>query len=187
MRTRKRAKNGNALNIYSQAQPLQSTSPNPAVLRDLCELESKTMMAWIFDVDGTLANTDHRKHFLEQRPKDWAGWHSFAYLDKPHRDIVQFTDVAVDLGYEVLICSGRSEDHREMTERWLETYDIGYAALYMRAAADFRDDSIIKLELLERMRADGFDPILAFDDRDRVVAAWRSAGIRCLQVAPGSF
>ena len=57
----------------------------------------------------------------------------------------------------------------------------------MRAAADFRDDSVIKLELLAQMRADGFDPVLAFDDRDRVVAAWRSAGIRCLQVADGAF
>ena len=30
------------------------------------------MKTWIFDIDGTLANTDHRKRFLEQKPKDWS-------------------------------------------------------------------------------------------------------------------
>ena len=40
---------------------------------------------------------------------------------------------------------------------------------------------------IKTVRADNFDPIIAFDDRDRVVAAWRSAGIPCLQVAPGDF
>lgn len=145
------------------------------------------MKAWIFDMDGTLANTGHRKHFLEKHPKDWHGWHSLAHLDEPHHDIVQFTDVAFELGYKVIICSGRGEEQRELTARWLAIHRVDHSHLYMRRAGDRRDDSIIKLELLELMRADGFDPVLAFDDRDRVVAAWRSAGIRCLQVAPGSF
>jgi hypothetical protein len=57
----------------------------------------------------------------------------------------------------------------------------------MRPLNDRRDDSIIKTEMISRMRADGFEPVMAFDDRDRVVAAWRAAGIRCLQVAPGAF
>lgn len=145
------------------------------------------MKAWIFDMDGTLANTDHRKHFLEQNPKDWDGWHSLAHLDEPHHDIVLFTYAAVQLGYKIIICSGRSEKQRDLTEIWMQQHHIRCDRLYMRAAADFRDDSVIKLELLEQIKADGFDPILAFDDRDRVVAAWRGAGIRCLQVAPGDF
>jgi hypothetical protein len=57
----------------------------------------------------------------------------------------------------------------------------------MRKEGDHRDDDIIKLELLEQVRADGFEPIMAFDDRNRVVAAWRSAGVPCAQVAPGDF
>lgn len=145
------------------------------------------MRAWIFDMDGTLANTDHRKHFLEQRPKDWDGWHSRAHLDKPHNDIVELVVAGIELGYAIVICSGRGEEQRELTESWLAANHVRFDALYMRRANDRRDDSIIKLELLERMREDGFNPVLAFDDRDRVVAAWRQAGIRCLQVAPGIF
>jgi phosphoglycolate phosphatase-like HAD superfamily hydrolase len=146
------------------------------------------MRAWIFDVDGTLANTDHRKHFLEKRPKDWGGWHSLAHLDEPHADIRELVWAGAEkFKYKIILCSGRSEDQRKLTENWMRRHDIRFDRLYMRRAGDRRDDSIIKLELLELMRADGFDPVLAFDDRDRVVAAWRSVGIRCLQVAPGSF
>jgi beta-phosphoglucomutase-like phosphatase (HAD superfamily) len=145
------------------------------------------MRAWIFDMDGTLANTDHRKHFLEQRPKDWDGWHSLAHLDEPHHDIVELVDAGIELGYAIIICSGRGEEQRGLTESWLAAHRVRFDRLYMRRAKDYRDDSIIKLELLEVMREDGFNPVLAFDDRDRVVAAWRSAGIRCLQVASGAF
>lgn len=57
----------------------------------------------------------------------------------------------------------------------------------MRRAGDHRGDDIIKLELLTQIKADGFDPIMAFEDRSRVVRAWRSAGIPCAQVAEGDF
>ncbi len=59
--------------------------------------------------------------------------------------------------------------------------------LYMRKAGDHRDDDKLKIEMLARVRADGFDPIMAFDDRNRVVKAWREAGIPCAQVADGDF
>ena len=39
--------------------------------------------------------------------------------------------------------------------------------------------------------ADGTIPrervLCAYDDRDKVVAAWRAAGVPCFQVAPGDF
>jgi hypothetical protein len=57
----------------------------------------------------------------------------------------------------------------------------------MRKKGDYRDDSIVKKELLDQIRKDGYNPLLAFDDRDRVVKAWRECGIRCLQVAEGNF
>lgn len=57
----------------------------------------------------------------------------------------------------------------------------------MRAAKDYRDDGIIKIELFALMREDGYDPKIAFDDRDRVVKAWRDAGLTCFQCAEGNF
>ena len=44
-----------------------------------------------------------------------------------------------------------------------------------------------QIELVEAMRQDGYDPIMALDDRNRVVNALRDFGLRVLQVAPGDF
>ena len=59
--------------------------------------------------------------------------------------------------------------------------------LYMRADGDFRSDDIIKAELLAKVRADGYEPIMAFDDRNQVVRMWRANGVPCAQVAEGDF
>lgn len=59
--------------------------------------------------------------------------------------------------------------------------------VYMRKDGDHRPDNEVKSELLARIRADGHDPIMAFDDRDQVVKMWRAAGIPCAQVADGNF
>jgi len=57
----------------------------------------------------------------------------------------------------------------------------------MRADKDHRNDDILKIEMLDRIRGDGFEPVMVFEDRSRVVRAWRSAGIPCAQVADGDF
>lgn len=59
--------------------------------------------------------------------------------------------------------------------------------LRMRRAGDHRPDDIVKREILDQMRADGWRPVMAFDDRARVVKMWREAGIPCAQVAEGDF
>lgn len=57
----------------------------------------------------------------------------------------------------------------------------------MRADGDHQDDQHLKRRLLARIRADGFDPVLAIDDRRRVVEMWRAEGLICAQVADGNF
>ena len=59
--------------------------------------------------------------------------------------------------------------------------------LYMRKEGDFRPDAKIKEELIAQMKADGYEPILAFEDRQRVVDMWRRHGVQCCQVAPGDY
>ena len=51
---------------------------------------------------------------------------------------------------------------------------------------DYRDDVIVKQELLTQIRK-VWNPILVFDDRQRVVDMWRSEGLICCQVARGDF
>src|SRR3546814_16195171 len=54
----------------------------------------------------------------------------------------------------------------------------------MRKDADTRPDHVVKEEILQQISDDGYQPILAVDDRPSVVAMWRSKGITTLQCAP---
>lgn len=58
----------------------------------------------------------------------------------------------------------------------------------VRDEGDHRADDIVKREWLDGMLVDDRQRLVAaFDDRDRVVAMWRAAGVQCFQVAPGDF
>ena len=142
---------------------------------------------WIFDIDGTLADTSARQHFLDNGKKDWDGWFRGIGNDPIHDDVAQFYDFADSQGIRVIICTGRDEAYREVTEQWLSDNHIVADIVYMRTLGDRRDDSVIKKEMLDDMRSKGYNPSLVFEDRDRVVKMWRENGIRCFQVAPGNF
>jgi phosphoglycolate phosphatase-like HAD superfamily hydrolase len=143
---------------------------------------------YIFDIDGTLANNSHRTHHLQKQPKDWDAYHALAQDDTPIAHIVNL--VKEFRSEQIVYCSGRHTGQKDLTVRWLQQV-CGLAAvprrLYMRNEGDHRPDHIIKLELLAQIRADGFEPIMAFDDRNSVVKMWRDAGVPCAQVAEGDF
>jgi phosphoglycolate phosphatase-like HAD superfamily hydrolase len=143
--------------------------------------------AYIFDIDGTLADCSHRLHHIQSTPKDWDGFFSECHADAPIHHIIELARHLKLSGMEIIYVSGRSDQCREQTELWLNANKLQFGPVYMRTEGDHRDDDTIKVELLAQLRADGFDPIMAFDDRDRVVTAWRRAGVPCAQVAEGNF
>lgn len=146
----------------------------------------------ILDCDGTIADPDHRLHHIkEKHPKDWKAFHAETMKDDPHWDVIYLAAILHQAGWRVIVCTARQDSQaRELTEKWLhEVAGIGHIVekIYMRPDKDYREDCQVKLELLEQIRADGFDPQLVFEDRNRVVKAWRDAGIRCLQVQDGDY
>lgn len=146
----------------------------------------------IFDLDGTLADLTHRRHFVATKPKNWPAFFAGVERDTVIEPIAMIAR-SFALANRVIICSGRPDNLREVTEMWLTKHVWGaqrwlhHSGLYMRKAKDFRADDIVKEELLDRIIDDGFHPQLAFDDRSRVVAMWRRRGIRCAQVDEGNF
>lgn len=144
----------------------------------------------IFDIDGTLSCLDHRIQWVRSKPKNWPAFNRAMKDDTPNWDIVWLLRTFHAAGVTILISSGRSEDDRLVTENWLDNVaNISglYSKLYMRASKDNRRDDIVKSEILDQMRTDGYNPTMAVDDRDQVVAMFRSRGLRVLQVAPGNF
>jgi phosphoglycolate phosphatase-like HAD superfamily hydrolase len=141
---------------------------------------------YVFDIDGTLADCSHRLHHITSGAKDWRAFFAACDRDEPIYHICELQRVLAYCEPMVLV-SGRSDECRAATEQWLSDNGIRFNALYMRKAGDHRPDDIVKGELLDQALADGWKPLMAFDDRDRVVAMWRERGIPCAQVAEGDF
>ena len=141
----------------------------------------------IFDMDGTLADVAHRRHHVQKKPKNWPAFNAAMREDAPNTPIIEMARVFADAGWDVLICTGREERYRRVTEEWLSRHAVPYARIYMRPTGDYRPDHVIKMEILDAIRAQGFDPHISVDDRNSVVAMWREAGLTCLQCAEGDF
>jgi hypothetical protein len=146
----------------------------------------------IVDIDGTLADNSHRQHHLNHGDydcvkNDWAAFFAGIPDDKPITPVVEVVDALRLAGWPIVLATGRSETNRAATQAWLEKHGIVYDELYMRAADCYRQDAIVKSEMLDRILADGWDPLLVIDDRQSVVDMWRSRGLVCLQAAKGDF
>ena len=150
----------------------------------------------IFDIDGTLMNVEKRVKYAKDTKRDGVdrgmNWDNFLdpmimeKYDTPNEDVC---DMAIQLGYNsnIIITSARNERHRDITMAQLERAGVTYHAMYLRDDDDFRPDDIVKAELLGKIITDGYNPTIAFDDRNQVVDKWRELGINCYQVRTGNF
>lgn len=141
----------------------------------------------VFDIDGTLANIDHRLDYVRSKPKNWAAFDAGIPNDSVNPPVQRVFLAMAEQGNDILLASGRSENTREATENWLELNDLGhYKRLYMRPANDYRGDDVIKDEIIDQIVQDfGKLPDFWFDDRPRVVRTVRARGIFVFDVYQG--
>ena len=146
--------------------------------------------AVIVDIDGTLADNDHRQHYLAGTKKNWPGFFSQMSDDKPRQNV---GDVVRALWimrlYRPIFVTGRGEEWREQTIAWLAKnfpWSDGMP-LFMRKLGDRRPDYEIKEEIYKRDIQPKWDVKLVLDDRDSVVNMWRGIGLECWQVQNGAF
>jgi hydroxymethylpyrimidine pyrophosphatase-like HAD family hydrolase len=141
-----------------------------------------------FDIDGTLANIDHRLGYVRSKPKNWAAFDAGIPNDAVNQPVAAvFHDMAKS-GNTIILASGRNERSRHDTVAWLRKNNLNfYQKLYMRKADDYRADDIIKREILAEIVTDfGRKPDMWFDDRPRVVKAIRSQGVFVFDVYQGT-
>ena len=140
----------------------------------------------LFDLDGTIADCSHRRHFLEETPKNWDAFFGECMNDPPVTHTVALLRLLNRENLEIWITSARPDSYLHHTVLWLSENQIPYDNLIMRKVGDQTDDGILKVSWLDnqipRSRV-----LFAFDDRDRVVKSWRASGIPCFQVSEGDF
>lgn len=164
---------------YLAAGPLQAVEPTMKAENLVTQYvpDGSKPSAYIFDIDGTLAEMSGRS------PYDWQRVHE----DTVKEEVRNLLWNLADSDNQIIIVSGRDGACYETTEKWLLDNEIDYTALFMRPAGDNRKDSLIKSEIFWRDIAPYYYVCGVVDDRDSVVDMWRSIGLTCFQCANGAF
>lgn len=142
----------------------------------------------VVDLDGTICDHGHRVHHAQNR--EWERFHGELHKDRIHDDVVNLLR-ALDGRSYLLGLTGRNEAFREMTLDWMVENRVPIDDLLMRPDTDFTPDHILKPRLLAEHFGSWKKAIetidFCLDDRDKVVEAFRSNGLPCWQVRPGSY
>lgn len=145
----------------------------------------------IFDIDGTLADNSHRQHHLypeNGNPKDWDSFFAAQHLDLVRDDVRRVLHMYFENPkVHIALLTGRPEEYRETTERWLFENWIPYHSLTMRPKNNRTDDHILKLNQIIRWQTEGFKIVGVYEDRKRICDAVRELGVTVFQVASGDF
>ncbi len=142
----------------------------------------------LFDLDGTIADNRHRQHFVTQVPKNWDAFFDAQHLDTPNKSVVAlYNALRASEHFQLIVVTARPERYRNVSEQWFASNDICLDRLIMRVDGDRRSDELVKKEILETLRLEGLNPILAIDDRGSVVQMWRDEGLTCFQCADHNF
>ena len=144
----------------------------------------KKRKAWIFDVDGTLANVDSILKYIVNKDdtddfkKDFDKFHRESVHVPPHPHVVDMLWNVVDRGdTDIIIVTARREEWRAHTSYWLETKaNVPHTALFMRGNKDYRPDYEVKKDILEHIRL-FWDVKHAVDDNPNVIRLWQENGI----------
>jgi hypothetical protein len=150
-------------------------------------------MLYIFDLDGTLANIDHRLKHIEGDKKDWSAFYKACVYDQPNESVIGLLNALSDGGeHEFVIWTGRSEEVREETIQWFydntglyleEIEDI----LRMRPEGNFESGAKLKKQWLDEFREHRGDlnesgDICAIEDEEKVCQMWKENGVAVLRV-----
>jgi hypothetical protein len=169
----------------------------------------------IFDLDGTLADCEHRRHFV-QKPEGLIEWHNSttggihytkglskreevkwkpnwkAFYEACDQDLPIEPVIHVFLslwenGADPHIWSGRCESVRQKTFNWLRIHVPGFNnnLIKMRPIGDSTPDDQLKEKWLDEAIAEGKTIDMVFDDREKVVSMWKRRGIFVFDVSQG--
>ena len=140
----------------------------------------------IFDIDGTIADCDHRRHFITNGNDDWVAFRAQTKYDTPIQHVCDMAKQHVADGDLVMFVSARNNSERDITIKQIQDWiGIDDPLVFMRPDGDYRPDDVFKKDVLIIIRdiLDS-DPDVVYDDRNKVVDMWRANGINCVQVVP---
>ncbi|OFZ16472.1 MAG: hypothetical protein A2X86_22025 [Bdellovibrionales bacterium GWA2_49_15] len=141
----------------------------------------------IVDIDGTLADIEHRVPHLTGEKKNWHEFNKNFDKDILNKWCAEIITAMQAQGVGVILLTGRGERYRAPTAEWLLAHGVKYDQLFMRKSKDRREDALIKKEIyLEHIQPSN-EVLFVVEDRLNVVKMWRELGLVCLQCDWGDF
>lgn len=141
----------------------------------------------IFDLDGTVINSDHRKATLPDGSLDLAHWFEHNVPEKILADsLLPLARIMRELsaaGHTIVICTARAIQAAD--KAFLAINSLPYDALLHREMGNMEGDASLKVRLLETyFIGKGFDnaaqaKAIMFDDNYSVINAMIKIGITC--------
>ena len=139
----------------------------------------------IFDIDGTLANCDHRLHYVKNKPKNWDAFYSECMGDHVIWPVAEMLEL-FRKNHLIYIVTGRPERNRDLTELWLNNNKIYFDKLIMRGDRDFRKSPDYKSSVCDTIEAEGNKIFLAVEDREDCINIFINRGIYTFNVSNGA-
>lgn len=137
----------------------------------------------IVDLDGTVADTSHRSHMVNKEgATDWVAYSMECAEDKPIVGVIELLNL-LPIGDRIVLLTGRAEQARKLTERWLRMNRVRYDDLIMRGAGNLTPNVQYKLDKAAKLRKEGSRLALVIDDYPAAIAAFQSIGVPGLLVA----
>lgn len=142
-------------------------------------------MIYVFDIDGTIANNEHRSHLLPSSDlhltSGWRDYNKACSGDSPIIPMINMMNTLAELS-TVYIMTSRSDEVERMTLEWLQDNDVEYDSIYMRSRHDNRKDYKIKEEWLNEISDGDKSNVVIFEDNPQVIKHLRSCGYTVMSV-----
>ena len=142
----------------------------------------------IFDLDNTIADINDRLAVASYSGKlDYSKLHSLELIkaDKPMYKTIDLMNDLANFNVGIFILTGRFAHTRQVTEKWLNHYNVPYDKLQMKLNSDIYIKSDAwkyrkMIEFMEQKRLSFEHIILACDDHKKNQHMFESYGIPCL-------
>mgnify|MGYP003336656652 FL=1 len=134
---------------------------------------------FIFDLDGTLCDANGRNYYT---PTD-----KEILADLPIKSVINVLNSLYMDNYQIIFVSGREDKYFRATIIWLmnNTNLSTDVKIFMRKTGDKRPDNEIKTEIYNNFIKDNYNVLGVFDDREKVIKAWKELGLFVFDVSQG--
>jgi hypothetical protein len=134
--------------------------------------------AVVCDVDGTVCDVRNIRYLVDGslKTRSFGDFHARSLECPANLAVKRILELSRDLGYAVLMVTGRQERYAFLTVLWMHENNIRYDELCMRQDSDGRPDRRVKTDMLQSLSR-RYTISLAIDDNPSTIPVWIDANI----------